>query len=52
MVYWTGSNVTVWERDDQGRDTATTLDGLRDGQGVVPEGVSLYITKGKVKEKF
>jgi hypothetical protein len=52
MVYWQGSNVTVYEIDDEGQEQTRKLVDMRNGQGVVPEGVKLYITKGKVKEEF
>ncbi|GIK05441.1 hypothetical protein Aspvir_009551 [Aspergillus viridinutans] len=51
-VYWQGSNVTVYEIDDEGQEQTRKLVDMRNGQGVVPEGVKLYITKGKVKEEF
>lgn len=51
MVYWKGSNVTVYEIDDEGREQARKLVGMPNGQGLAPEGVKLYITKGKVTEQ-
>jgi hypothetical protein len=50
MVYWKGSNVTVYEPDTEGKEQIRCLRGVPDGQGVVESGVKLYITKGKVKE--
>jgi hypothetical protein len=52
MVYWQGSNVTVYEIDDEGREQTRKLVGMPNGQGLVPEGVKLYITKGRVTEQF
>jgi hypothetical protein len=50
MVYWKGCNVTVYEKDSEGNEQTRKLVGMRDGQGIVPSGVELYITDGKVKE--
>jgi len=50
MVYWKGCNVTVYEKDSEGNEQTRKLVGMRDGQGLVPSGVELYITDGKVKE--
>lgn len=49
-VYWKGSNVTVYEFDEEGKEETRRLIGIPDGQGVTPLGVKLYVTKGKVKE--
>ena len=37
---------------DEGREQIRKLVGMPNGQGLVPEGVKLYITKGKVTEQF
>jgi len=50
MVYWKGCNVTVYERDREGKEQTRKLIGMPDGQGKVPSGIKLYITDGKVKE--
>ena len=50
MVYWKGCNVTVYEKDSEGNEQTRKLVGMRDGQGIVPSGVELYITDGKVKD--
>lgn len=49
-VYWKGCNVTVYETDSEGMEQITPLKGVPDGQMVVGEGVTLYITQGKVRE--
>lgn len=49
-LYWKGSNVTVYEFDEEGKEQTRRLIGIPDGQGVTPLGVKLYVTKGKVKE--
>jgi hypothetical protein len=49
-VYWQGSNVTVYEFDEEGEEQIRRLYGMPNGQGIVPRGVKLYVTKGKVKE--
>lgn len=48
MVFWKGSNVTVYELDSEGREQTRKLVGMPDGQGVVQDGTKLYITQGKV----
>ena len=48
-VYWQGSNVTVYEYDEEGKEQTRRLVGMPNGQGVAPYGVKLYVTKGKVK---
>ncbi|KAJ5100877.1 hypothetical protein N7456_006929 [Penicillium angulare] len=50
MVYWQGSNVTVYEVDDEGNEQTRKLVGMPNGQGVARDGIKLYITKGKVTE--
>jgi len=50
MVYWTGCNVTVYEKDSEGDEQTRKLVGKPDGQGIVDSGTKLYITFGKVKE--
>ena len=49
-VYWKECNVTVYEKDSEGNDHTRKLVSMREGEGIVPSGVKLYITKGKVKE--
>lgn len=51
MVYWQGSNVTVIEKDNEGKEQYRRLVGMRNGQGRVESGTKLYITEGKVKEE-
>lgn len=48
MVFWKGSNVTVYELDSEGKERTRKLVGMPDGQGVIPNGTKLYITQGKV----
>lgn len=50
MVYWQGSNVTVYEVDEEGKEQIRKLVGMRNGQGAAREGVKLYVIKGKVTE--
>jgi hypothetical protein len=50
MIYWKGCNVSVIEKDSEGKDKSTPLHGMSDGQGIVEVGIELYITYGKVKE--
>jgi len=50
MVYWRGCNVTVYEKDSEGKEKTTPLVGQPDGQGLLPVGTELYITDGKWKE--
>jgi len=50
VVYWKGCNVTVYEKDSEGKEQTRKLVGMPDGQGQVPSGTKLYITQGKVKE--
>jgi hypothetical protein len=49
-VYWKGSNVTVYEKDDNGEEQTRQLKNMPNGQGIVHEDIELYITQGKVKE--
>jgi hypothetical protein len=51
MVYWMGCNVTVFEKDTGGKENKRPLYGMPNGQGRLPSGSDLYITKGKVKEE-
>ncbi|XMA20335.1 hypothetical protein WAI453_013126 [Rhynchosporium graminicola] len=51
MVYWKGCNVTVYEKDNDGKEQTRKLIGMPNGQGQVPSGTELYVTDGKVKEK-
>lgn len=48
IVFWKGSNVTVYELDSEGREQTRKLVGMPDGQGVVQDSTKLYITQGKV----
>jgi hypothetical protein len=50
MVYWKGCNVTVYEKDSEGKETTRKLVGIPDGQGILESGTELYVTFGKVKE--
>jgi len=50
MVWWKGCNVTVYETDKNGKQITRALFGKPDGQGVVIDGVKLYITAGKFIE--
>jgi len=50
MVYWKGCNVTVYEKDTEGKEQTRKLVDMPDGQGIVPSGTKLYVTKGKVSE--
>jgi hypothetical protein len=49
MVYWKGCNVTVYEKDSEGKEQTRKLVGMPDGQGRLSSGIKLYITDGKVK---
>jgi hypothetical protein len=51
MVYWKGCNVTVYEKDSEGKEQTRRLVGMPNGQGVVESGTELYMTDGKVKEE-
>lgn len=51
MVYWKGCNVTVLEKDSRGGEKKRPLYGVPNGQGRLPPGSDLYITKGKVKKE-
>jgi hypothetical protein len=51
MVYWKGCNVTVLEKDSEGKEQYRKLVGMRDGQGRAEFGIKLYVTDGKVKEE-
>jgi hypothetical protein len=50
MVYWKGSNVSLSEKDSEGKEKKRILYGVLDGQVIVLSGTWLYITAGKVKE--
>jgi hypothetical protein len=50
QVHWKGSNVTVFEKDSEGKSKHTTL-ASKDGSLKVALGVELYITGGKCTEK-
>jgi hypothetical protein len=49
-VYWKESNVTVYERDSDGKEQAVELKDWPSGTGIVQPGTKLYITEGRVKE--
>jgi hypothetical protein len=51
MVYWKGCNVTVYDKDGDGKTRTKKLAGMPDGQGRVPSGTKLYITEGRFKEE-
>jgi len=51
MVYWKGCNVSVVEKDSEGKEQIRLLIGKPDGQGLLQFGTELYITLGKVKEE-
>jgi len=48
MVFWQGCNVTVIEKDSEGREHYRPLTGMPNGQGRIELGTKLYITDGKV----
>jgi hypothetical protein len=50
MVFWEGCNVTVYDKDAEGKPRTTRLHEMRNGQGQILIGTKLYITDGKVKE--
>lgn len=50
-AFWKGCNVTVYETGDEGDERVMYLEGVPNGQGVVGNGIKLYITQGKVKEE-
>lgn len=51
MVYWKGCNVTVYEKDSEGKEQTRKLIGMPNWQGQVPSGTKLYVSLGKVKEE-
>jgi len=51
MVYWKGCNVTVYEKDSEGKEQTRKLVGMPNGQGIAESGIQLYVTYGKVKEE-
>jgi len=51
MVYWKGCNVTVYEKDSEGKEQTRKLVGMPNGQGTAESGTKLYVTYGKVKEE-
>jgi hypothetical protein len=51
MVRWKGSNVTVIELNDEGKESRKKLEGHPNGQGVLAEGSKLWITDGKWLEE-
>ncbi|PVH93557.1 hypothetical protein DM02DRAFT_619200 [Periconia macrospinosa] len=50
MVYWQGCNVSVIEKDGEGKEHTRKLIGMPNGQGLLESGTELYITSGRVKE--
>jgi hypothetical protein len=50
-VYWRGSDVTVYERDSEGKEHTTILPKWPEGHRIVPSGTKLYITEGSIKEE-
>jgi len=50
MVYWKGCNVTVYEKDSEGKEQITKLPHWPNGQMQLRSGTELYITQGKFKE--
>jgi hypothetical protein len=50
MVYWKGCNVTVYEKDSEGKEQTTKLPDWPNGQMRLRSGTELYITQGKFKE--
>jgi hypothetical protein len=49
-VYWKECNVSVIEKDSEGKEQTRRLEDMPDGEGVVNAGTKLYITDGKVTE--
>ncbi|KAJ6436191.1 hypothetical protein O9K51_11253 [Purpureocillium lavendulum] len=49
-VLWTGANVTVITKDSQGAEQRQPLWRMHEGEGILEEGSTLYITEGKVLE--
>lgn len=52
MVFWKGSNVTLYEIDNDGKEHITPFPDVPDGQMVIRSGEKLYITLGKIKEEL
>jgi hypothetical protein len=50
-VYWKGCNVTVYEYNSNGAERTTQLRDWPNGQGTLPFGMKLYITKGRLREE-
>jgi hypothetical protein len=50
MVYWKGCNVTIYEKDSEGKEQITRLPHWPSGQIRLQSGTKLYITQGKFKE--
>lgn len=50
MVYWKGCNVSVIEKNNEGKEQTRRLEGMPDGEGLVNAGTELYVTDGKVIE--
>jgi hypothetical protein len=48
-VHWRGSDVTVIEKDSDGKEHRTSLSGWRNGSLMVNSGTNLYITGGQFK---
>jgi hypothetical protein len=51
IVYWKGCNVIVYEKDNKENEQTRKLIDIRDGQGIIPLSIELYITDGKVKDE-
>jgi hypothetical protein len=43
MVYWKDCNVIAIEKDDAGNNVETRLN-QRNGQGILPSGIELYLS--------
>lgn len=50
MVYWKACNVTVYDKDAEGKSRTRKLHDMPNGQGRVPIGAKLYVTDGQVQE--
>lgn len=50
-VKWKDSDVTVYEKDSDGKVESTFLSGRRDGSLTLKSDMSLYIAGGRIKEE-
>jgi hypothetical protein len=50
-VQWINSDVTVIEKDSDGKENFTSLSSQREGSLVLNPGISLYIAGGQFKEE-